>query len=73
MLRKKYVLLLVVLLVSVLTACTDKPQSKEEKTDESNTYVIKAGHAAAVDHFGQKTFEKFQEIVETNSNGKIKV
>lgn len=61
------------MLVSVLAACTDQKQAEEEKTDESNTYVIKAGHAAAVDHFGQKTFEKFQQIVETNSNGKIKV
>lgn len=73
MLRKKYVLLLVVLLFSLLTACTDEPQSKEEKTDESDTYVIKAGHAAAIDHFGQTTFEKFRDIVEANSNGKIKV
>ncbi len=35
--------------------------------------MIKAGHAASKEHFAQKSFEKFKEIVETNSKGKIKV
>ena len=57
----------------VLAACS-KPTSKEEaRTNEEKTYVIKAGHAASKDHFAQKSFEKFKELVETNSNGKIKV
>lgn len=73
MFRKKYLFSLIVLLVCLLAACSDDTQSKEEKTNESDTYVIKVGHAAAVDHFGQNTFEKFKDIVETNSNGKIKV
>ena len=42
-------------------------------SSEQKTYVIKAGHAAAKSHFAQKSFEKFKELVEKNSNGKIKV
>ena len=31
------------------------------------------GHAAAQEHFGHKTAEKFKEVVEANSDGKITV
>lgn len=73
MFQKKYLLSLIVLLVLLLTACSDETQSTNRKNDESDTYIIKAGHAAALEHFGQDTFVKFKEIVETNSNGKINV
>lgn len=72
MLRKKLILLLVAVLVSLLAACTNS-QSEEANGAGENAYVIKIGHAAAINHFGQKSFERFQEIVETNSNGKIEV
>ena len=35
--------------------------------------MIKIGHAAAKEHFAQSSFEKFKELVESNSKGKIKV
>lgn len=63
--------LLVVALLSLLAACTS--QSDEVSTADADGYVMKIGHAAAVDHFGQKTFERFKELVETNSNGAITV
>lgn len=72
--RNNYIITLVVFLLFGLVACSSTPPP-ENKTISSkpSSYVIKAGHAAAKDHFGQRTFEKFKELVEKNSNGKITV
>lgn len=58
--------------VIVVTGCS-APTNKEVAEQENQTYVIKMGHAAAKEHFAQSTFEKFKELVEGNSKGKIKV
>src|ERR1700741_2757441 len=68
---KKSILLLLIL--SMILAACSKPTTVEQRENEEKTYVIKAGHAASKEHFAQKSFEKFKEIVETNSKGKIKV
>ncbi|MEE1132411.1 MAG: TRAP transporter substrate-binding protein [Caryophanon sp.] len=68
MLRKKFMLVFMLAIVSLLAACSDE---KEEAASEP--YVLKIGHATATDHFGQKSFERFQELVETNSDGQIQV
>ena len=68
---KKYILLLLIL--SLILAGCSKPTTIEQSDSEEKIYVIKAGHAASKEHFAQKSFEKFKEIVETNSKGKIKV
>ena len=64
--------LLAVLMV-VLAACGG---DKEKETTDGGTkdkYVIKAGHAASEDHFAQGSFEKFKEVVEAKSDGRIEV
>ena len=72
--RHNYLFTLILLmLVVVLVACSDKTSKEKASVSENDTYVIKVGHAAAEEHFGQKSFEKFKELVEANSNGKIKV
>ena len=68
---KKYILL--VLILSLILAGCSKPTTREQSGSDEKIYVIKAGHAASKEHFAQKSFEKFKEIVETNSKGKIKV
>ena len=68
---KKYILLLLIL--SLILAGCSKPTTREQSGSDEKIYVIKAGHAASKEHFAQKSFEKFKEIVETNSKGKIKV
>lgn len=67
-----FLTLLTLLLVVVLAACSDTTDKKEVSKKE-DTYLIKVGHAASDKHFAQDSFEKFKEIVETKSNGKIKV
>ncbi len=56
-----------------LVACSNSPSKEDASVDKENTYVIKVGHAAAIDHLAQKSFVKFKEIVEIKSDGKIKV
>lgn len=76
---KNWGLMIVFVISAVLmVACGDS--SDESSTsgtagDSGTTeqYVIKAGHAASEDHFAQGTFEKFKELVEKNSDGRIKV
>lgn len=67
-----FLMLLTLLLVVVLAACSDTTDKKEVSKKE-DTYLIKVGHAASDKHFGQDSFEKFKEIVEAKTNGKIKV
>lgn len=66
--------IILVLMIGLL-GCSNSPSStkEEQKANVNSSYVIKAGHAAAKEHFAQKTFEKFKELVEKNSNGRIKV
>lgn len=67
------IFMLHMLLVMVLVGCSNGDTDEKATVGEPDIYVIKAGHAAKEDHFGHKTFEKFKELVETNSNGRIKV
>ena len=70
------ILFIVTFIVAFLVACNStegESNSKANTGDVSGTYVIKAGHAASEEHFAQGTFEKFKEIVEENSDGRIKV
>ena len=64
---------MMLMLVVALVACSTTTPKEEASVSEKDTYVIKVGHAAAKEHFAQKSFEKFKELVEENSNGKIKV
>ena len=68
---KKWGLMFIMLLtLIVLVACGD---DNSGSSDDGETYVIKAGHAASEEHFAQGTFEKFKELVEKNSDGRITV
>lgn len=72
--RNTYFLTFIVLLLMVvLVACSKTTTKEDASVSKGNTYVIKVGHAAAKEHFAQKSFEKFKELVEENSKGKIKV
>ena len=71
--KSYYFWVLLMLLMLVLVACSKTTSKEEVNVNKENTYVIKAGHAASKDHFAQKSFEKFKELVEKNSNGRIKV
>ena len=73
MTKNNKLLLLIIssLLVVLLTACSST--SEKEQEQEQNRYIIKIGHAAAKEHFAQNSFEKFKELVESRSNGKITV
>ncbi len=64
---------MMLMLVIVLAACSETTPTEEATVSEKDTYVIKVGHSAAKEHFAQDSFEKFKELVEANSNGKIKV
>ncbi|SFQ66067.1 tripartite ATP-independent transporter solute receptor, DctP family [Psychrobacillus psychrotolerans] len=67
---------LIFALLVLLAACGDESGNSEADTNsnsDDDTYVIKAGHAASEDHFAQGSFEKFKELVEEKSDGKIKV
>ncbi|WP_156288378.1 TRAP transporter substrate-binding protein [Oceanobacillus salinisoli] len=62
----------------VIAACSGEASSEggNDENGESSgdgEFVIKAGHAASQDHFQHATFEKFKEVVEENSDGRIKV
>ncbi|WP_394233304.1 DctP family TRAP transporter solute-binding subunit [Niallia oryzisoli] len=71
--KRKFMLVLILGIAMVLAACGQSSSNKGKDADEKDTYLIIAGHAAAKEHFGQKSFEKFKELVEKNSNGRIKV
>ncbi|WP_077212240.1 DctP family TRAP transporter solute-binding subunit [Bacillus dakarensis] len=80
--KKRNLFLAVLLVLSVLLAACSKPPSSSEGASsnggsegeaEAESYVIKMGHAASQDHFAQDSAEKFKELVETNSDGKITV
>ena len=72
--RNTYFLTLLALIVVVaLVGCSTTTSKEEGSVNKEHTYVIKVGHAAAKEHFAQKSFEKFKELVEANSHGRIKV
>ncbi|KAA9031601.1 DctP family TRAP transporter solute-binding subunit [Niallia endozanthoxylica] len=71
--KRKFILVFIMVFAAVLTACGQSSSNKNQDESKKDTYVIVAGHAAAKDHFAQKSFEKFKELVEKNSNGRIKV
>lgn len=72
--RNPYFLTLVMLIVVVmLGACSNISPKEDTRVNKEKTYVIIVGHAAPKNHLAQKSFEKFKEIVEKNSHGKIKV
>lgn len=80
--KKRNLFLAVLLVLSVLLAACSKPPSSSEGASSNGSsdgeasaesYVIKMGHAASQDHFAQDSAEKFKELVETNSDGKITV
>lgn len=69
--KKIYFIISLLLLFTALVACSKS--NPRDNTSKEHTYVIKIGHAAAKAHLAQKSFEKFKEIVEKNSQGRIKV
>lgn len=77
--KNKFLFVTFLVLSLILAACSKPPSSSTEtsgdskSSNNSETFVIKAGHAVAVEHYGHKTFLKFKEIVEKNSNGRIVV
>lgn len=77
--KRKFSLVICLVMSVILAACSKPPSSSTETSgnsksgDSSETFVIKAGHAVSTDHYGHKTFLKFKEIVEKNSDGKITV
>jgi tripartite ATP-independent transporter DctP family solute receptor len=71
--RNNLFLIFILLVVLILTACSIPTTKEEAGTNEKETYMIKVGHAASREHFQQKSFEKFKELVEKNSKGRIKV
>lgn len=72
--RNKYLMILAVFFLVGMVACSSNSAPPEnDNSSKSEPFILKVGHAAAKDHFGQKTFEKFKELVEKNSNGKIVV
>ena len=60
--KKIYIVLLI---VSIILAACSNSTTTEQSNNEEKTYVIKAGHAASKEHFAQKSFEKFKELVES--------
>jgi TRAP-type C4-dicarboxylate transport system substrate-binding protein len=70
--KKFFYIAFLMILVMMITGCSTPTNNKVEG-QEDQTYVIKIGHAAAKEHFAQSSFEKFKELVESNSKGKIKV
>ena len=79
---KKSRLITILLLVTALflAACSSAPTKTENvsgnngsDTDGKESYVIKVGHAASQDHFAHASIEKFKDLVEANSDGKITV
>ena len=49
-----------IVLVVGLVACSNSSSKEDASVDKENTYVIKVGHAAAIDHLAQKSFVKFK-------------
>ncbi|MER2089759.1 MAG: TRAP transporter substrate-binding protein [Sporosarcina sp.] len=76
--NNKLLFFMLLILTVIMTACSETDSSassgaEESKASKDGTYLIKVGHAASQDHFAQDSIEKFKEIVEKNSNGKIEV
>ncbi|MDT8860352.1 TRAP transporter substrate-binding protein [Alkalihalobacillus sp. MEB130] len=86
-LKKKWLVLVLVLLLSLLAACnsssneptnsdssepSDSGSTSEAATNEEG-YVIRLGSHLAPDHSAVKAGEKFKELVEEKSDGRIEV
>lgn len=81
--KKRNLFLALLFVFSVILAACSKPPTSSDGTSgstdsgskgaEGDTYVIKVGHAGSQDHFAQDSIEKFKELVEANSDGKITV
>lgn len=73
--RKISVFLGIVLVAFTLFACGSKDPSGEASANgnEGETHTIKIGHALSEEHTQHKTFEKFKEYVEKESDNKIEV
>ncbi len=71
--KNKFLFLLILAFVMILAACSQSSSKESKGESGEKTFLIVVGHAAAKEHFAQKSFEKFKELVEGNSNGKIKV
>ncbi|WP_249869670.1 TRAP transporter substrate-binding protein [Oceanobacillus saliphilus] len=72
---KKILFLIMVVGMSVMIAACSSETSGDNGAEASDgeTFVIKAGHAASQDNFQNASFEKFKELVEENSDGRIEV
>lgn len=73
--KKWGLVLIIAAFMTILAACGgDEGDSADgASSDSGDSFVIKAGHATTTEHFGHKSFEKFKELVEENSDGKITV
>ena len=71
--KNKSLWIFIMMLFFSLTACSTPSSQNKNPAGEEKTYVIKAGHATSKEHFAQKSFEKFKELVEKNSKGRIKL
>ncbi|WP_399628537.1 TRAP transporter substrate-binding protein [Sporosarcina sp. SG10008] len=74
--KNKMLFFMLLTLTVIMAACSEvdsKTESEGTKTSDDKGFLIKVGHAASQDHFAQDSIEKFKEIVEENSDGKIKV
>ena len=75
--NNKLLFIMLLILTVIMAACSETNPSatsvEDSKASKDDTYLIKVGHAASQDHFAQDSIEKFKEIVEKNSDGKIKV
>lgn len=74
--KKLGLILMLFVLMLVVAACGDEENDASSEAGgaaSDEKFVIKAGHAASEDHFAQGSFEKFKELVEANSDGRITV
>lgn len=74
---KKIILPLIILLVSLLAAgcggSKDNQQQASQAGAKGDVITLKLAHTSAEGTTIYKTYDKFRELVEKNSNGKIKV
>lgn len=67
------VLILVALLISVLAGCGQTSQKEATNNSGNDVIVLKFGHVNGPDHPYQLAAEKFAQLVEERTNGKVKV
>ena len=75
--KKTISCLLLVIMLLLITACGNQGTKPQEKAGPAQVaegpIVFKLGHVQTADHPYQKGAEKFKELVEKKSNGKIRV